>query len=1228
MAGKDITLAIKIAGEIDKSLDNSINISKGKLNKLAVDAALAVQKAESSAKSWESFDSGVEKLTDGALKVTKAVVAGAAAAATAAAGAGVAIVKIGSDFESAFAGVRKTVDATDVELSTLEDNIRAMAKEKPQTAVELSEIAEAAGQLGIKTENIAAFTSTIADLKEATNLGDEGASEMAKFANITGMSQEKFSNLGSTIVDLGNHMATTEQDIMSMGMRLAGAGAQIGMTEADILGFSAALSSVGVEAEMGGSALSKTMINMQLAVEQGANPWGELQKVADTTGRSLENVINTVTVGGKGLKLLAQQTGMTTAELKKMKKSADEGQGELQSYADVAGMTTEAFSELFRTNPAQALSAFITGIGDTERNGKSAIMVLDEMGISEVRQRDALLRAANASGLFSDALTMANDAFEENTALTKEASQRYQTFESRLGILKNRVTDFGITLYQDMRDPLNDILGLALDETKSFGFLDPSKIEAFAESMRENIPTAVREAKQLGSAFMDFAGPLVSGAIDNLNLIGSGIAGIATTIAVLNAVKKAREFGSALSAFKLLAVGNPMIMIATGAAAAAGAIAGVAINMKLLREQAESDNLAEHFGNIALSIDDLKDAAGQIIDNGSLEQLDTLIEQFDNVEESARSLQKASRTMDKLDWKIRVGLTLSETELENYKAALDQYVQDAADYVEGKRYSVNLALGLFTEDDEEGSEIRERFEGFYTELSGDVQRLGQELGDLYAKSIEDGIITPIEEETILEKRRQLQELTDKLAAAEYQGDMQAIAMKYGDSGLTADSFKNLQDELNERNKEEQKRLLKSLSELNVQNDAMLQDGKITQEEFDQQKEVFASGYRKEIADLSTNSSNFQLDVIKKNYQKEFENLQNETLNKLMSDMMATLQNGMSLNMWQDYSMQDILTQNMDQSTVDALSSLWDSYKVSYEQMQAIAQQYRDAGEEIPEALREGIANGAALGAIAGDEAALWELVASGMSDSPEFAAAVEAAQASGAAMPDAVSQAIRDKNGEPAREVDTMFRNVRTKLDAWLRQGMEGELPVNIRIRSNVIGDNPEERVTSTLGLNKILRSGNRDSSGGGDTTGITKHAEGGILTQPHLGLVAEDGPEAVIPLNGTPRAKTLWQRAGELLGLFDSGKGAGVSAAGDMAGQYGTTGNTPQPAFSYGWDTGNSDKESGTVTVNYSPNIVVNGTSGNVREDVGNALRDGYEEFKRMMEQYMKDQRRLSFGR
>src|SRR5690606_14958240 len=142
------------------------------------------------------------------------------------------------DFESAFADVTKTVDGTDEQIAALRQGILDMAKELPTSREAIAGVAAAAGQLGIETDNILGFTRVMIDLGNSTNLAaEDAATALARLANITQMPQSEFDRLGSTVVELGNNLATTEAEIVDMGLRIAGAGTQIGLSEAEILGF-------------------------------------------------------------------------------------------------------------------------------------------------------------------------------------------------------------------------------------------------------------------------------------------------------------------------------------------------------------------------------------------------------------------------------------------------------------------------------------------------------------------------------------------------------------------------------------------------------------------------------------------------------------------------------------------------------------------------------------------------------------------------------------------------------------------------------------------------------------------------------------------------------------------------------------------------------------------------------------------------------------------------------
>jgi TP901 family phage tail tape measure protein len=422
------------------------------------------------------------------------------------AAAGGLAIKTAIDYESAFAGVRKTVDATESQLASLSNGIRQMSKEIPASATAIAGVAESAGQLGIETDNILSFTRVMVDLGESTNLSaDQAATALARLANITQMPQDQFDKLGSTIVALGNNLATTESEIVEMGLRIAGAGKQVGMSEAQILSFAGALSSVGIEAQAGGSAISKVMIDMQLAVEKGG--------------------------------------------------------GRLNEFAKVAGMSAQQFRKAFKDDAAGAIISFIQGLSTAEERGMSAIKILDDMEIKEVRLRDALLRAAGAGDLFSESIQIGTKAWAENTALSTEAAQRYETTASKLQILKNRAVDIGITTGQVLIPALIDALDAAEPLIKAI----ENGAKAFSEMDKETQQTIVRLL-----AMAVAAGPVLTIGGKITGAIG-GIAKVAGTAAKAIGVKTAT--GSLTAA--TTAMGTSATTAAGGAGLLKGAIGGI-----------------------------------------------------------------------------------------------------------------------------------------------------------------------------------------------------------------------------------------------------------------------------------------------------------------------------------------------------------------------------------------------------------------------------------------------------------------------------------------------------------------------------------------------------------------------------------------------------------------------------------------------------------------------------
>jgi TP901 family phage tail tape measure protein len=380
---------------------------------LSLDSAefdTAMKRVSSSAKSWSSDLSNIGR---------QATAVGSALTTSLTlpmVGLGIAAVKAASDFESSFAGVRKTVDATEPEFAALAQGLRDMAKEIPVNVNELNKVAEAAGQLGIKKDDILQFTRTMADLGVTTNLtADEAATATAQIQNIFGSAGKDVDRFGATLVALGNAGASTEKDIIEMGARIAGAGNQIGLTQAQVLSFANGLASVGINAEAGGSAISRTFLKINDAVAKG----------------------------GEGM----------------------------AEFARVSGMSSKDFKQAWEKDAASATVAFIEGLKRLKDSGENVNVTLEGLVGKNIIIKDTLMRASGAGDLLRSSLELGNKAWQDNSALVKEAGERYKTFESQLKVLWNQAQDVAITFGTALLPTLKDLISAVTPLAVAFGKL-------------------------------------------------------------------------------------------------------------------------------------------------------------------------------------------------------------------------------------------------------------------------------------------------------------------------------------------------------------------------------------------------------------------------------------------------------------------------------------------------------------------------------------------------------------------------------------------------------------------------------------------------------------------------------------------------------------------------------------------------------------------------------------
>lgn len=486
------------------------------------------------------------------------------------------------DFESAITGVAKTTDLTDEELAAMSDSIKALSTEIPATTEEIAAVAEAAGQLGIQKDALLDFTEIMTMLGTATNMtADEAATALARFANITGMATDNYGRLGSVIVDLGNNFATTESEIVAMGTRLASAGKLAGLTEPEIMALAAAMSSVGIEAEAGGTAMTQTLNAIEKAVAKGGD--------------------------------------------------------DLAEFARIAGMSSEEVSSAWKNDAMSALTSFIGGLGKLDEQGESTVLVLEDLGLTGIRQSNMLKALGLAADQMTGAVNTANTAWQQNTALTNEANKRYATAQSRLTMMQNA--------YNNLKVAIGDAYTPALSEAYGVGTKVLNSITAF-----------IQKNPALVNAITAFAG--VIGAV----------------VAALAAYAVAAKIAAAASAILTAAI--PGVNVIMGVTAA---VAAITAGIVALATAAANDAVP--------SVKELTEAA-----RGMREAMDEAKATYDDTVTSTMAAAGVADTyIGKLEEMEAAGLNTDEQhrQYHNTLALLCQVVPELADYIDLETDTIN-----------------------------------------------------------------------------------------------------------------------------------------------------------------------------------------------------------------------------------------------------------------------------------------------------------------------------------------------------------------------------------------------------------------------------------------------------------------------------------------------------------------------------------------------------------
>lgn len=424
-----------------------------------------------------------------------------------------------------------------------------------------------------------------------------------------------------------------------------------------------------------------------------------------------------------------------------------------------------------------------------------------------------------------------------------------------------------------------------------------------------------------------------------------------------------------------------------GIAAAAVTVAVVGIKAAVDKyNQIQLDNsLEEHFGNIKLSADEIKDVASGILNQKYLTNVELALNEVQNADNLRAEAQKALESNDVLEFKSRVGITLTADEQQEYTDNINTFVESKISELESRTFAAHIHVQTYLGGTVEGDTLAKDIENWARADNLELSNLSSQLSQKVSEALKDGIIDANEEEAISALQEKMNNITARWKESEAQAQWDWINQKYGKlsaADLTSGSFTDLVEEMRSQRETAMESVQSDVTQWYAELNAMEKSGRITAAQNQHYQEM--TGWYVRGQEGSELSKSLQLgsntlndaygDKITGNIQKLTESAQ-----IALKSAETSLQEGSYGMLGNTF---DSLFQSLDNghgflgigadADQSALNELYQSMKPDVSSMQSLIDQYRESGQAIPQSLMDGFNEAIKVGAAAGDEDAAWQ----------------------------------------------------------------------------------------------------------------------------------------------------------------------------------------------------------------------------------------------------------------
>lgn len=816
---------------------------------------------------------------------------------------------------------------------------------------------------------------------------------------------------------------------------------------------------------------------------------------------------------------------------------------------------------------------------------------------------DSVAEAADGTG--SAWSRLSDDLEESDGALQKMADTVTDTLQGAFSRLNSAADDAKISFAQafsgDLKGIINDLAGYIPVLTEKF-------IE-FAVKAAPKISKAFSTVRKVASGAWKIFTSVGGWIIDHFDAIQIAIIGIGSAIMAYKVINGIIGMANALKSLSFVAT-NPYLAILVGIAAA---IVGVATALRAAEKQAAKSNLAEHFGDIALSMEDVKQVAKHIVDNKYLTSIHDSLEAFGELDGIADSMRDSLKIINKMNWKVSIGMELSKDEQETYKAEIQNYFEQAQNYVEQERYAINLNLSLFAEGNVARQNIVNKIDLFYSDMSGELAELGTQLNNAVNEAFADGLLDLEEATDIAKIQADMARIQEKLSTSNFDARLKVLELQYSGADLDSESFQALQEQLAKEAETAGAEYEESLQKRIAAASVALDDGKMTQAEYDTVVQEFHNDYLEQMAELESKVMSFQTNTVMQNYDKELAEFE-----KHSASVIEKYRNGGGdMAAWEDdpagmlqEMIAEVYDNDISEAAKDGVLELLKVMGPVAEQAEETKKKCESLGKEVPEELQKALDTYKKLGAFAyqnehfkeqGDYSAIWDSTLQAMVNDGGFDDKLSYLREAGAEIPSAIGEGIDSARKNIQPPIDGLYASTVEYAQKKFSSGImaDGTVRLMLTWEQSPEADSQAKAYSSAMRTKSKLRG----------------HAEGGIFDTPHIAWFAENGPEAAIPLDGSSNAVSLWEKVGQLLGIFDgdikNGRGAKLYE-----------GIKSSPTY----DNSVTDDSRDSRQFVFAPQITIEGNAD--REVMDEALDMAMERFKELFDRLTAERDRVSFNR